>query len=106
MQHTSFATHSLPTRIMQLVVHLLISTSTSFLAAVAVLKCLDFHGALTVVLGATLIFNVVVLAMIEIIYLLRHYTRSAEPSLLDQRSELDDKLKCAEEGRRLVLWEL
>jgi hypothetical protein len=90
---------------MHVAVHLLVSTSTSFLATLIVLKFICLHAPLHLVLEVTLIFNLVIFGIIEVICLLRQRTRSAELCLESQKFEAySDTPEKQEEGRRLVLW--
>ncbi|KAJ6476450.1 hypothetical protein C8R47DRAFT_1323581 [Mycena vitilis] len=100
--------HCLPSRILQVAVHLLVSTATTFLAALIVLNFIDLHTPLPVVLVVTLVCNAGVLTAIEIICLLRHCAPGPTELNTPQRLDWDSELKEAEEGRRvaLVLWEL
>ncbi|KAF7369498.1 hypothetical protein MVEN_00279600 [Mycena venus] len=93
------------TWIMQVAVHLLISTATSFLVALLVLTAASFHAPMTLVLGVTVIFNLIVFGIMEIIGLLGHGC-STEGSLENAPFVTDYDLKEAEEGMRLVAWEI
>ncbi|KAF7376987.1 hypothetical protein MSAN_00116600 [Mycena sanguinolenta] len=91
--------------IVQGVVHLLVSTTTSFITVLLVLNAASLHPPITSVFGVTLFFNILVFTLVEAFCSLGH-VRSVDRSLtLDYTffTPNAETMKEAEEGRRQVL---
>lgn len=82
--------------IIPVAVHLFISTATSFVGALLALNAINFDAPITLVFGVTLVFNIFVFGIVEIMYMPGH--------LRSDDRILGSEMKEVEEGKKIVLW--